>query len=81
MVNVEPFKEWLQANTTYSAPVIRDTASRVKRADAILEWNDEEVYQFYLERTEQYKLLSPTVRSQLKKAVRLYWRFDHNHTP
>ena len=21
MVNVEPFKEWLQANTTYSAPI------------------------------------------------------------
>lgn len=81
MVNVEPFKEWLQANTTYSAPVIRDTASRVKRADTILEWNDEEVYQFYLERTEQYKALSPTVRSQLKKAVRLYWCFVHNQSP
>lgn len=81
MVNVEPFKAWLQANTAYSAPVIRDTASRIKRADAILAWNDEEVYQFYLERTEEYKALSPTVRSQLKKAVRLYWCFVHNQTP
>lgn len=81
MVNIERFKEWLQTNTTYSAPVIRDTASRVKRADTILAWNDEEVYQFYLERTAQYKALSPTVRSQLKKAVKLYWCFVHNQTP
>lgn len=81
MVNIEAFKEWLQVNTKYTPPVIRDTASRIKRADTILEWNDEEVYQFYLERKEEYKALSPTVRSQLKKAVRLYWCYVHNYTP
>lgn len=81
MVDTASFKEWLHTNTTYSPPVIRDTASRIKRADLILEWNDEEVYQFYLERTEEYKALSPTVRSQLKKAVRLYWCYVHNQSP
>lgn len=79
MVNLEPFREWLQANTTYSPPVIRDTVSRLKRADSILEWNDDEVYQFYLERTEEYKALSSTVRSQVKKAVKLYWQFRQSN--
>ena len=47
MVNVEMFKAWLKSNTTYSEAVISDTISRVKRADKILEWNDEETYFFY----------------------------------
>lgn len=46
MVNVEMFKAWLKSNTTYSEAVISDTISRVKRADKILEWNDEETYFF-----------------------------------
>ena len=58
MVNVEMFKAWLKSNTTYSEAVISDTISRVKRADKILEWNDEETYFFILEQQEQYKGLS-----------------------
>ena len=81
MVNIEPFKDWLQENTKYTAAVIRDTGSRIKRADSILEWSDDEVYLFYLERTEVYKGLSQTVRSQIKKAVKLYWCFRHNQKP
>lgn len=72
MVNTELFREWLETNTNYSAPVIRDILSRIKRADAILTWQDDEVYIFYLERHSKFKELSPTVRSQLKKSVKLY---------
>ena len=72
MVNTDLFKEWLETNTNYSAPVIRDMLSRLKRADTILTWQNEEVYIFYLERQEKFKELSPTVRSQLKKSVKLY---------
>ena len=75
MVNVEMFKAWLKSNTTYSEAVISDTISRVKRADKILEWNDEETYFFYLEQHEQYKGLSVSVRSQIKKSVMLYRSF------
>ena len=75
MVNVEMFKAWLKSNTTYSEAVISDTISRVKRADKILEWNDEETYCFYLEQQEQYKGLSVSVRSQIKKSVMLYRSF------
>ena len=75
MVNVEMFKAWLKSNTTYSEAVISDTISRVKRADKILEWNDEETYFFYLEQQEQYKGLYVSVRSQIKKSVMLYRSF------
>ena len=75
MVNVEMFKAWLKSNTTYSEAVISDTISRVKRADKILEWNDEETYFYYLEQQEQYKGLSVSVRSQIKKSVMLYRSF------
>lgn len=72
MVNTELFREWLENNTNYSAPVIRDMLSRIKRADTILAWQDDEVYIFYLEHHERFKELSPAVRSQLKKSVKLY---------
>ena len=44
----------------------------LKRADHILEWNDLETYIFYLEREQQFEILSVSVRSQIKKAVKLY---------
>ena len=75
MVDTINFKQWLSENTTYSDAVITDTISRIKRADTILEWYDDEVYQFYLEREDAYKKLSVSVRSQIKKAVKLYYRY------
>lgn len=72
MIEVEQFKDWLKANTTYSEAVIFDIVSRIRRADSILTWDDNEVYQFYLEHNSVYKSLSSSVRSQLKKAVKLY---------
>ena len=75
MVYTNEFKNWLTENTSYSPPVISDTVSRVKRADKILEWSGEDVYQFRLEQLEEYKKLSVSVRSQIKKAVKLYSEF------
>lgn len=72
MVDTQRFKEWLKQNTNYSDAVVGDMVSRIKRADSILEWYDEEVYQFYLERETSYKELTVSVRSQVKKAVKLY---------
>ena len=77
MINTVQFRTWLKENTTYSDAVINDTVSRVKRADSILEWYDDEVYQFYLEKHEKYHVLSTSVRSQIKKAVSLYYQYIH----
>lgn len=72
MVKTEDFKKWLKNNTEYSDAVICDTASRVRRADSILEWDNTETYLFYLEKEKGFGALSVSVRSQMRKAVKLY---------
>lgn len=80
MIEIEKFKCWLKENTSYSNAVISDTVSRIKRADGILAWQDEDVYLFYLERKAEYKFLSVSVRSQIKRAVKLYSDYrSQNH--
>ena len=75
MVETEGLINWRKENSSYSEAVIGDMASRGKRADGIIEWYDEEVYQFYFEQKDQYKCLSVSVRSQIKRAVKLYRKF------
>ena len=72
MIQVDSFKEWLKNNTEYSDAVIGDTISRMKRADGILEWNTADTYLFYLEKEQNFEILSVSVRSQIRKAVKLY---------
>lgn len=72
MVQTDSFKKWLKDNTAYSDAVIGDTASRIKRADNILEWDDTDTYLFYLEKEQDFVILSVSVRSQIRKAVKLY---------
>ena len=72
MIQVDSFKEWLKKNTEYSDAVIGDTISRMKRADSILEWNAADTYLFYLEQEQSFEILSVSVRSQIRKAVKLY---------
>lgn len=78
MINTTDFKQWLKGNTEYSDAVISDMASRVKRADKILPWFNDNVYQYKLEQTDEYKKISVSVRSQIKKAVTLYFQFVTN---
>lgn len=70
----EPFLEWLRDSQTMSERTQRDTLSRLKRADAIcaIPSVPEAYYIFSLEQSEDYKALTPSVRSQLKRAVSLY---------
>ena len=75
MINATEFKEWLFDNTEYSMAVISDISSRVKRADKILPWYNDEVYIFRLEQLDEYKKITCSVRSQIKKAVKLYFAF------
>lgn len=75
MIEVNEFKAWLKENTNYSDAVVGDMTSRVKRADHILEWSGDETYFFYLSEQPEYKALSISVRSQLKKSVKLYMEY------
>ncbi len=72
MVQTHDFKEWLKNHTEYSDAVIGDTVSRIKRADGILEWNSSDTYLFYLEKEQHFESLTVSVRSQIRKAVKLY---------
>ena len=72
MIEENKFKDWLENNTDLSPRSLKDVVSRVKRADKILTFFDEPIYQFYLNNKEEYKKLSVTIRSQIKRAVNLY---------
>lgn len=76
MINLIQFKEWLCEHTTYSKPVVSDIASRVKRANSILPLDNDEMYQYKLEHLYEYQCLSVSVRSQIKKAVKLYKEYE-----
>ena len=47
----------------------------MKRPHHILEWEDDELYQYHLEHLEEYSELSVSVRSQIKRAVKWYNTF------
>lgn len=75
MVEVDGFKKWLSNNFSYSKPVVRDICSRMKRADNFLYFENDEIYLYRLEQLENYRLLSSSVRSQIKKSVKLYQEY------
>lgn len=75
MVDIQGFKEWLKVSKTYSPASISDLGSRLKRADSIRAWVDDETYLFYLEKEESFKCLSVSVKSQLRRAVKLYFEY------
>lgn len=72
MVDIQGFKEWLKVSKTYTPDVISDMGSRLKRADKIREIDGTDTYLFYLEKEESFKCLSVSVKSQLRRAVKLY---------
>lgn len=72
MIDSLGFKKWLFENTTFSNAVVSDVSSRVKRADRIIPFDNDDYYQFKLENNSDYKSLSVSVRSQIKRAVALY---------
>ncbi len=77
-MNISEFKQWLFTNTTYSNRVVSNTISRLNRADRMHPVRPEEVYLFELEHTEDFKKLSVTVKSQIRKAVKLYFQYANS---
>lgn len=75
-MNFEIFRDWLYKNKRYCKETVSNIISRFKRANRILPWSNEIIYQFMLERQDSYKLLTSSVRSQIKKSVKLYFEFS-----
>ncbi|OBY78612.1 hypothetical protein BBG47_15875 [Paenibacillus sp. KS1] len=72
------FEDWLMHNTSYSTKVARDVRCRAKRASKYINLSkntsDDELI-FTLTQHPEFLDLSPTVKSQLKKSVKLYREF------
>ena len=74
---MENYKNWLQGNKQISHKVSMDNASRVKRAlsllgtDSITSNSLEE-----LENNDSFKNLSVSVKSQIRRAVKLYIEYS-----
>ncbi len=75
MVDLSNFRIWLHDARAYSERTISNTVSRMKRADSFLTWYNDSVYQFRLEQLTEFQNLSTAVKSQIKKAVKLYFEF------
>ena len=52
MKDLSNFKLWLTENKNYSNKVISNTVSRFKRADGMLPWFNDAMYQYHLERID-----------------------------
>lgn len=73
------FSEWLENNKGMSRKSSHDAASRLKRAMSILGTEDicsEDLNK--LEGKEEFQALSMTVKSQLRRSIRLYAEFKTN---
>lgn len=71
------FSEWLADTYGYTALAIKDTISRIKRCNKILVLGEhgQDEYIAKLDVQEQFKMLTKSVRSQLKRAASLYFEY------
>lgn len=75
------FVDWLQKQHKYTPLAAKDVISRLSRCNKIVLIRDcyLQDYLNYLEENEQFKELSKSIQSQLKRAVSLY--YEYNETP
>lgn len=71
------FIDWLKNQKSFSSEVASDTLSRIGRAKKILEFGtyDCEVYIQKLSEEKSFKSIVPSVRAQIRRAVRLYFEY------
>lgn len=77
--NIKPFCIWLEGEKGYSPVRVKDTRSRLRRAEEMLPVEgagEPEVYIARLESTDAFSALSPSVKSQIRGALRLYGEFS-----
>lgn len=69
------FKEWLDKNTVFKNTTKSNIVSRLKRADDILPLKEEQIYLFNLSQEEEFRNLTVSVKSQIRRAIKLYFQF------
>lgn len=76
-LDFEDFFEWLTNLESFTKRVQVDTISRLRRADSICKIREtpDDYYQYCLETSPEFRNLTGSVKSQLKRAVNLYSNF------
>lgn len=74
-MNISEFKIWLDDNTTYTSATKSNVVSRLKRANTILPVETENVYLFNLSQEKDFQGLTVSVKSQVRRAVKLYFQY------
>ena len=74
-MNCDKFRKWLQEKNTYTDASIKDIISRLRRANNILIFQNEDIYLFRLEQCEEFQKASVSVKSQMRRAIRLYFQY------
>ena len=78
MSKFDDFCRWLDANFTYTKATKSNIVSRLRRADKMLAVVNEPVYLFNLSQCSEFTELSVTVKSQIRRAVKLYSQYLEN---
>jgi DNA (cytosine-5)-methyltransferase 1 len=76
------FREWLKNTKSLSKDSADDVVSRIKRAKSIMEIDlpvDIDTLLFYFIGKPAFKTLTTTVKSQLKRAIKLYKEFNSKY--
>ena len=77
----ETFNEWLQGQKGIKRKSARDVVSRFRRASQIADLDDitikvdSEEALFKLTKTDEFKQMTVSVRSQLKHSIRLWYEY------
>lgn len=74
-MNYDGFRKWLQEKNKYTDASIKDILSRMRRANNILIFRNEDIYIFRLEQCEEFQTASVSVKSQMRRAIRLYFQY------
>lgn len=80
--NASEFVDWLTKELKYTPKAARDVVSRCKRAESILSANDftdTDLYLFKLNQENAFKVLSVSVRSQIRRAIRLHTAYKEKN--
>lgn len=74
-MNCDEFRKWLQEKNKYTDASIKDIISRLRRANNILTFQNEDIYLFRLEQCEEFQKASVSVKSQMRRAIRLHFQY------
>lgn len=72
MNTFDEFNTWLNENTTYTKLTKSNILSRLRRANKMLPIVDEPIYLFQLSQLEEFQSLSTSVKSQIRRSIKLY---------